>query len=853
LFSNPASASVPAPTDVLGFHNDSASTGDYLAETTLTPANVNPATFGKVFASALDGFVLAQPLYMADVSITTGSSPGVHNVAFVATEHNSVYALDAGNGAVLWQARLQHAVHGGTVTPVPAGDVHALLDGSTEIGITSTPVIDPATDTIYAVAFSKETATDGNHYIYQLYALDVGSGAQKFGGPAVIADSLGDSYVSGPTVPGSGDGSSSGTVFFDALPQDQRSALTLAKGSIYVTFASFNDTGPYHGWLLGYSAATLQLNAVFNDTPNGYAGGIWQSNGRIAADDQGNLYVETGNGTFDTTLTAPGGFPDLGDYGDSFLKLAVDSASSPTNPNINGWGLKVVDYFTPYDESALNAEDGDLGSGAPLLLPASAGSALHPELLVGSGKSGRIYLIDRNDMGHFDPAADHVVEETPNGTIGNPPPGIIGNDFSTAAYYNNTIYYVGQGGTAMTFSMSNGVLSTVPLTQSSDTYRVRGSTPSISADGNTNGIVWDIDVGTNRLLAYNAAGYDQELYDSGGDRDGLLGQALNFAVPTVAGGRVYVGASQGLTAYGLLLDLTPASLPPATAKAPYQQTITATGGATPYASLAALAFNPRTTGLSPPTVDAATGTLTIAGTPTGPGTAVFTVKAIDSAGAAFARTYRITVNPMLVMTPASPAEATAHAPYQLIITVLGGTKPYTQLSVTGFMADNTGLKVPTIDLKGATVDFNGTPLRAGTATFTVAATDTAGAVLMQKYTIKVNPPLDLSGGVSAVVRAGIAFTDAVVVTGGTRPLASMSVIDFQSGSTGVDAPRVDLAAGTVVVAGTALQSGTVAFAIKVTDGAGARLVRKCEIVVLRSRWSMLSFHDVSLDEPFSPQ
>jgi len=928
-FSQTYAITVPVPSDVLTYHNNNSSTGENLAETVLTPANVNPTTFGKLFATQLDGPVEAQPLYMDALSITTGPNPGVHNVVFVATENDSLYALDAGNGTLLWHASLRHAVHGGTVTPVPPADVHAAFDGNPEIGITSTPVIDPATNTIYAVAFTKEVASDGAHFIYQLYALDVASGTEKLGGLAVIADSLGNTYVSGPTVQGSGAGSSGGTVYFDALPQDQRPSLTLANGSIYVGFASFNDTGPYHGWVLGYSAANLQPTAVFNATPNGAQGGIWQSNGRIAVDDQGNLYFETGNGTFETTRNAPGGFPILGDYGDSFVKLAVDPASGPANQNMNGWGLKVVDYFTPYDESHLDHNDIDLGSGAPLLLPSAAGSAAHPDLLVGSGKSGRIYVIDRNDMGHFDPTTDHVVQETPNDTI-SMPSGAVGSDFSTAAYYDNTIYYVGQGGFGLTFPISAGVLAAAPSSQSSDVYLSRGSTPSISADGNTNGIVWDLDSTTSQLRAYDAGGYDQELYTSmqaAGNRDSLLGTVMHFAVPTVTAGHVFVGTSLGLVVYGLL---SPASLPQGTAGAAYQQTLTPHGGTLPYTKLAVIGFDAGATGLALPQIDLANGTIIINSTPSAAGAAAFTVNATDSAGTIFTQTYTITVNPALSATPLALPQGTAGTTYNQAITVAGGTEPYTAVSVTAFDAGVTGLSVPTASSNG-TVSIASTPTSAGTVTFTVNVTDSAGAMLTQPYFITINPALGLTparppgatvgtpyqqtlmltGGttpytslsvigfnnrgtgltapmtnlISGTIevggmpqhsgtavftiqaqdsagavftqtctvmvnpaprlsstelppaRTGLAYTQKIRVTGGTRPLASLTVTDFQSGGTGLTAPHVSLAGGTIVVTGTAHSTGSVTFTVEVTDGAGATFIRKYRIVVLRGRWS----------------
>jgi fibronectin type 3 domain-containing protein len=551
----------PSAVDMITYHGDNASTGQNLSETVLTPANVNSTTFGKLFSTSVDGQVYAQPLYIPSVNITTGANQGTHNVVFVANQHDSLYAIDADNGAVLWHDSLLRAVHGGTVTSVPNSDVNS-SDISPEIGVTATPVIDPNTNLLYVEAKTKEVATDGNHYIHQLYVVNLGDGSFKAGSPVVIADSLGDTYVSGPTVHGTGAGSSGGTVFFDALRQMDRPGLTEANGDIYLAFASHGDNGPYHGWVLSYNASTLALNGVFNTTPNGSEGGIWQSGGRVAVDASGNLYFETGNGAFDTTLNSSG-IPGNGDYGDSFVKIAVDSTTSPTNQNINGWGLKAVDYFTPFDQQNLNNGDLDLGSGGLMLLPDSVGSTAHPHLLVGSGKEGRIYLIDRDKMGHFSATTDNVVQETNNTTIS--------GSFDTPAYFNGQIYYVGGSNignpndVGKTFSISNGQMSLNPTSKGPDSYAYPGSTPTISANVTSNGVVWDLDTGTSQLRAYNATGYNTELYTSAqaaNKRDALTGSVVKFTVPTVDNGHVYVGTSNALNVYGLLAQATQAPAAP---------------------------------------------------------------------------------------------------------------------------------------------------------------------------------------------------------------------------------------------------------------------------------------------------
>jgi fibronectin type 3 domain-containing protein len=570
---------VPA-TNVTAFHQASPlpsppstiGAGVNSNETILTPANVNSTNFGKLFATPVDGQVYAQPLYVENVNITTGTNQGTHNVVFIATEHDSLYAIDANTGTILWHDALLTPEHSGTVTSVPSGAVNS-GDLSPEIGITATPVIDTATNTIFVENKTQEVAGDGTHFEHHLYAINLGSSVITK--TILIADSIGDTVVSGPAVAGNGAGSSSGVVKFDALRQLDRPGLALVNGAIYLAYASHGDNGPYHGWVLGYSESTLAPTVVFNANPNGSDDGIWQSGGTLAYETvNGNtfLYFETGNGTFDTSLTqspfnASLMIPNQGDYGDSFVKVEIDgstpaSGSLDATNNSNGWGMHVADYFTPMNEGNLSGGDTDLGSGAPLLLPASAGSAAHPNLLVGAGKEGRIYLIDRNNMGgyHGDAAGDgnsgtdNVVQETATGAIN--------GSLDTPTFYNGALYYVGgYGDQARTFTVANAVMSSTSVTQSSDSYPFPGSTPTISANSSGgNAIAWDIaGPGTNQLRAYNASqGYSSEIYTSAqaaGSRDSF-GSAVKFTVPTVADGEVFVGTTNSVVAYGLLQQAT---------------------------------------------------------------------------------------------------------------------------------------------------------------------------------------------------------------------------------------------------------------------------------------------------------
>ncbi|HVX60167.1 MAG TPA: DUF4214 domain-containing protein [Pirellulales bacterium] len=530
---------------VLTYHNDPASTGQNLSETVLSPQNVNAGQFGKLHSTPLDGQVYAQPLVVAHVNVTTGASPGIHDVVIAATEHDSVYAIDAANGDVLWHDSFIDPAAG--ITTLSSADV--LSESiSPEIGITSTPVVDPTTGTVYVEARTKEVRGGQTHFVHSLHALDLQNGAETLGGPLVLGDTIlraegSYDYVSGPEVSGGGDGATGGVVPFNAVREHQRTALSLVNGVVYLGFASLGDNGPYHGWILGVDAKSLKLVAAFNATPNGTAGGIWQSGAGITADEQGDLYAVTGNGTFDTALDA-GGFPIHGNYGDSILKLAVDPASTPDHPNVNGWGLKVVDYFTPSNQQALSDVDADLGSGGVLLLPDSAGSAAHRRLLVAADKGGSIYVLDRDGLGGFDPSADHVLQEfteMPHGA------------YDVPAYYNGAVYYAGAADPVKRFTVSGGAMSVIPDSVSTESIGWGGSTISISA-GDAAGIAWAVDPGADQLLAFDAAHLADRLYssiDAPGGRD-ALGTAVKFSLPTVANGRVYAGTANSLVIYGLL-------------------------------------------------------------------------------------------------------------------------------------------------------------------------------------------------------------------------------------------------------------------------------------------------------------
>lgn len=503
----------------LTYHNDNMRTGQDLNETVLTPSNVNQSTFGKLFSYPLDGLTFASPLYVQNVNIP---GQGVHNIVIVATEHDSVYAFDADNrsNTPLWHVNFTNPAAG--VTTVPAVDTGETGDIPNEIGITGTPVIDPSTGTIYVVAKTKEVSGGTTSYVQRLHALDLATGAEKSGSPVVIQAS----------VPGTGLGSSGGTLVFNSLRENQRAALLLANGVIYVGFSSHGDNEPFHGWVLGYNASTLQRVMVFCATPNGENGGVWMDGDGVATDSTGSLYLISGDGDFDANT---GG----NDYGDSFLKLS----SSGT----------VQDYFAPSVQSALDVNNLDLGAGGVLLLPDQSGA--HPHEMVSAGKNGTIYLVDRDHMGGFNSSTDQIVQELVNIFQNNL--GIEGGNFSSPVYWNGWIYFAPVQSTVQAFKLTNGLLSTTPTSHSSQTYNGRGGTMSISANGSSNGILWTLQTGglgvPGILHAYDATNLSNELYNSNqaGTRD-ALDEWNKFTVPVVANGKVFVTSNSQLTVYGLL-------------------------------------------------------------------------------------------------------------------------------------------------------------------------------------------------------------------------------------------------------------------------------------------------------------
>ena len=489
---------------------DVARTAQNLNETILTPANVNLATFGKRFANPVDGYVYAQPLYVPTLPIP---GHGTHNVVYVATENNSVYAFDAdAAGLPLWNVNL------GTPAPLwtlPCKDIQPT------VGITSTPAIDRDSNTMYVVARTLKGRTN----YYSLHALDIGTGAEKFGGPVEIS----------ATVPGTAQGNHNGKITFDPLLQLQRPGLVLVNGSVYIAFGSDCDFGFFHGWVFAYDAPTLSQKAVFLATPDGANGGIWQSGAAPAIDAVGNMYMVTGDGDFDANVGGQ-------NYGDSILKFSLNS------PN-----LAPTDYFSPFNQLKLFNDNQDLGTGGVILLPDQVG--VHSHLLLTGGKDGTIYLVDRDSLGHFNSTSDDQIVQ------------VLAHKFvhrihSSAAFWQGIdttwVYLGGVSDSLKAFSLTNGRLSDSPTSESENTFGYPGPTPAVSGNGKLNGIVWVLSSnpgsGDQLLNAYDARDLSKLLYrsDQAPNNRDKADQQVKFVVPTIAKGKVYFGTRDHLDVYGLL-------------------------------------------------------------------------------------------------------------------------------------------------------------------------------------------------------------------------------------------------------------------------------------------------------------
>jgi len=498
-----------AQVNVTTYHNDNGRTGQNLQETILTTSNVNATNFGKLFSQSVDGYSYGQPLYLSDITIN-GST---HNVVYVATMNDSVYAFDADSNSGTDAAA--------GVTTVPTSNLHCSDPITTQVGIFSTPVIDTEKNTIFVVAHTLESGV----YYFRLHALNLQTGAEQSGSPVVIT----------ATVAGTGSGSKKGEITFNAQLENQRAALLLQNGLVYVSFGSLCDYSSYHGWLFAYGESPLKQSAVWLDTPDGSRGAIWQAGDGPAGDDLYNTYVSVANGTFDVQN---GGI----DYGESVVKLG---------PPANG-AFPILDYFTPYNYSYYDSEDLDLGSSGLVLLPTQTGT--YSNLVVQSDKAGDIFMLNGDDMGHFNSGNNNQIVQYL--------PAAVAGMWSSPAWWNNYVYIGAETDDIEAYSFNPGLelLSTMPSSQTGEKFGYPGTTVSISSDGTSDGIVWALNNSTYKnsggqasLHAYKATDLATSLYSSKtkSSRDDP-GAAIKFTVPTIANGKVYITTQKNLVVYGLL-------------------------------------------------------------------------------------------------------------------------------------------------------------------------------------------------------------------------------------------------------------------------------------------------------------
>jgi hypothetical protein len=513
LFASLAIVAPPSRSQLATSQYNNQRTGANLAETRLTPANVNSGSFGKLFSLRVDGDVYAQPLVLSQVELP---GQGKHDVAFIATEHDSVYAFDADKKAPpFWHVSFLDPAKG--ITAIPGEHVRCPFINP-EVGITSTPVIDPQQGTLFVLARTMEQASDPPYkYVQRLHALDITTGKERSGSPVAIK----------AKVTAEDRTHKRHDIVFDPLVENPRAALLLVNGTVYLTWASSCDVGDYHGWLMAYDARSLQQKSVFITSPNGKDGGIWQADTGPAADSSGNVFAVTGNGDFDERA---------GNYGDTMLKLALDHDK-----------LLVRDYFTPHDQAMLSSKDLDLGTGGPVLLPDQNGP--HPHLALAGGKDGNVFLIDRDHMGKFHAGMDEVVQIVK----------FKGSLLAAPAYWNHHVYVFADDDVLHDLKLSQGKLSREHDASGPPTNP--GATPTVSANGGRDGIVWTIRTRTWQVFpeklavlhAYDALDVSRELYNSAenSDRD-QAGISVRFTIPSVVAGRVYVGARSEVDVYGLL-------------------------------------------------------------------------------------------------------------------------------------------------------------------------------------------------------------------------------------------------------------------------------------------------------------
>ncbi len=534
-----------AAISVLTYRYDNTRVGANINETVLTPSVVNTNDFGLLTQYAVDGYVYTEPLYVPNVIVP---GQGTHNLVIIATEHDSVYAFDADgnpgtNGGLLWQTNFGVAALSQNQSAFGAefcGNCYP--DITPEVGVTGTPVIDPYTGTLYLDVFTQETTPSTTNFFHRIHALNITNGTEQPYSPVEVTAS----------VPGTGRDSSGGVMTFSAKQSNERPALTLANGILYVAYAGYADTDPYHGWVIGFNATNLvQLtNYVFNSTPNATVddfgerageGGVWMGGNGFCVDMSNNLYFATGNGSFDANTNG-------GDYAQSFIKL------STTN------GLEVSDYFTPFNQLALSQADLDLGASGLILLPDEVGSTNHPHLLFGGSKPGTLFLTDRDNLGRYHSA---------NGISGSN--NIVQTIFgafmwSSPAYFNHQLYIQGGNAPLQAYAITNGQITSTPASTAANSVGFVNGGPVISANGTNDGIVWVLNnaggFGTEVLYAYAATNIATQLYNSSQLSRDIIGTGVKMTSPTVANGKVYVGSQYALSIYGLTSYISTPAISP---------------------------------------------------------------------------------------------------------------------------------------------------------------------------------------------------------------------------------------------------------------------------------------------------
>jgi hypothetical protein len=806
---------------VLTYHNDNSRTGQNLNETTLTPANVNQNSFGQLFSANVDGYVVGQPLYLQNVAVP---NLGMHNVVYVATLHDSVYAFDADTGALLWQVSFINPAMG--ITSVPVSDTGcAGVTKFTEHGVVGTGVIDPNSGTLYLVAKTKENGA----YFQRLHALDVGSGQEKFGGPVVIS----------ATFLGTGDGGT--TVNFDPLREMSRAAVLQIGNTIFLSFAANGcKTVHNHGWMLAYDATSLQQTGVFNTTPNGNNGGIWQGGSGPAADGDGNIFFETADAVFDANTGGP-------DFGDSILNL-----------NLGANGLALVDSFTPVAQANDNALDRDLGSVGPVLLPDQPGGI--PHLLVGSGKDATIYVVNRDNMGGYNPLQDQIVQEIPS-------PFTNSNQtrFEAPSYWNGMVYLVQTQTPVVAYSVSNGLLSALPVSQTSVSYQ-KGFAPSISANGTINGILWLVvfaNATGSTLHAFDPTNLPTEFYnsDQAGTRD-TLSLTPDFATPTIANGRVYVGTQTQFVTYGLLGVAPVVSLSPThidfgnqtvnTTSAPQVVTLTNTG--TSNLSVRAVAAGGDFAQTNTCNSNIAVGsscTITVTFTPTvtgaRSGAITITDNAADSPQSVSLSGTGVASAPTVNLSPGSLNFAnqivgtTSPIQSSTLTNTGAATLSLTAITANGdFALTTTGSSCPyaggTVNAgAGCTIDVTFTPTAAGTRLGAVTVTDNASdspqGVSLSGTGVTTAPAVNLSPGslnfASQTVGTTSPIQSSTLTNTGTATLSVTSIAtsgDFALATTSSSCPysggTVNAGTGcTIDVTFTPTQAGNRTGSVAIVDNA----------------------------------